>query len=81
MFHQVFVDVYFLQQLVKPGGLVILDDHWWPGVALASAYFETHMGWRAEPIEGTPGRLRALRLPLAAANPDFKTLAPFWPTA
>lgn len=81
VFHQVFVDVYFLQQLVKPGGLVILDDHWWPGVALASAYFETHMGWRPEPIDGTPGRLRALRLPVAPANPDFKVLAPFWPAS
>ena len=81
VFHQVFVDVYFLQQLVKPGGLVILDDHWWPGVALASAYFETHMGWRPQAIEGTPGRLRALRLPMTPANPDFKTLAPFWPVA
>ncbi|WP_293853830.1 class I SAM-dependent methyltransferase [uncultured Alsobacter sp.] len=78
VFHQVFVDVYFLQTLVKPGGLVILDDHWWPGVALASAYFETVMGWTAEPISGTPGRLRALRLPATPATPDFKVLPPFW---
>lgn len=79
VFHQVFVDMYFLDSLVKPGGLVILDDFWWPGVALAASYFETTMGWRSEPIAGTPGRLRALRRPMEPTPHDFKVLPPFWP--
>ena len=29
VFHKVFVDLYHLQMIVRPGGLVILDDYWW----------------------------------------------------
>jgi predicted O-methyltransferase YrrM len=29
-FHEVFVDLYFLRKIVRPGGMVVLDDHWWP---------------------------------------------------
>src|SRR5262249_2980340 len=29
-FHEVFVDFYFLRKLVRPGGLIILDDASWP---------------------------------------------------
>lgn len=32
VFQNVFVDLYYLQMIVRPGGLVILDDYWWPGV-------------------------------------------------
>jgi predicted O-methyltransferase YrrM len=80
VFHQVMVDLYFLQMLVRPGGVVVLDDHWWPGVNLASTYFEANCGWSSEPFTGgTPGRLRVLRLPKTPVMPDFKVVAPFWP--
>lgn len=79
LFHNVFVDLYYLQMIVRPGGLIILDDHWWPGVATASRYFETNLGWRPHMLaDGTPGRLRALRLPDLPVTPNFKKLAPFW---
>jgi predicted O-methyltransferase YrrM len=82
VFHNVFVDLYYLQMIVRPGGLVVLDDDWWPGVATAARYFETNLGWRPHAIvNGTPGRLRALRLPDSPVKPDFKKLAPFWPGA
>jgi len=82
VFHNVFVDLYYLQKIVRPGGLVILDDYWWPGVATAARYFEINLGWRLHAIEnGTPGRLRALRLPDSPAEPGFKELTPFWPGA
>jgi predicted O-methyltransferase YrrM len=80
MFHNVFVDLYYLQMIVRPGGLVVLDDHWWPGVATASRYFETNLGWQPHAIaNGTPRRLHALRLPDPPVVPDFKQLTPFWP--
>jgi predicted O-methyltransferase YrrM len=48
-FHEVFVDLYFLRKIVRPGGIIVLDDHWWPAVRTAAHYFETNMGWRVVP--------------------------------
>lgn len=80
LFHNVFVDLYFLRTIVKPGGLVILDDYWWPSVATAVRYYETNLGWRPVNITGgTPGRLKAMRLPDKEIAPNFKELMPFWP--
>jgi predicted O-methyltransferase YrrM len=80
IFHNVFVDLYFLRTIVRPGGLVILDDYWWPSVATAVRYYEKNLGWRSIKIAGgTPGRLRAMRLPDSEIEPNFKELMPFWP--
>jgi predicted O-methyltransferase YrrM len=85
-FHEVFVDLYFLRKIVRPGGLVILDDHWWPSVRTAAAYYETNMGWQAIPDAFTAGthdqttgqpRARALRLPDPPSEPDFNAFQPF----
>jgi len=62
IFHNVFVDLFFLWELVRPGGLVVLDDCDWPSVAKAIRYFEDNAGWRSESM-GQPTRLRAFRLP------------------
>jgi predicted O-methyltransferase YrrM len=79
LFHNVFVDLYYLQMIVRPGGLVVLDDYWWPGVMTAARYYETNLGWRGQAVaNGTPGRLLALRLPDAPLKLDFKELTPFW---
>ncbi len=76
VFHNVFVDLFFLQELVRPGGLVILDDCRWPSVATAVRYFELNAGWEAEPID-RPTRLRAYRLPNPRFEPTFDTFEPF----
>ena len=31
-FHEVFVDLYFLRRLVRPGGLIVPDDAAWPAL-------------------------------------------------
>ncbi len=36
IFHNVFVDLFYLRELVRPGGLMILDDCNYPSVATAS---------------------------------------------
>lgn len=91
-FHEVFVDLYFLRQLVRPGGLVLVDDDWAPAVRTAVRYFEHNLAWAVlpkaftggtvEPFGGTPGadtvtRCRALRLPGERFEPPFEDFRPF----
>jgi predicted O-methyltransferase YrrM len=85
-FHEVFVDLYFLRKIVRPGGVIVLDDHWWPSVRTAEHYFEINMGWRAVPgafdagtIDQETGRarLQALRLPDPPFEPSFEHFQPF----
>lgn len=85
-FHEVFVDLYFLRKIVWPGGIIVLDDHWWPSVRTAAHYFEVNMGWQVVPgafdagtIDQTTGctRLQALRLPDPPFEPDFGRFQPF----
>ena len=85
-FHEVFVDLYFLRKIVRPGGLIVLDDHWWPSVRTAERYFEKNMGWQAVPTalaggsidqgSGEP-RVRALRLPDPSFEPAFEDFQRF----
>jgi predicted O-methyltransferase YrrM len=76
IFHNVFVDLFYLRELVRPGGLIVLDDCQWPSVATAARYFEVNTGWRAEEM-GTPTRLRAFRLPDPPVAPSFESFVPF----
>jgi hypothetical protein len=85
-FHEVFVDLYFLRRIVRPGGIVVVDDHWWPSVRTAVRYFEVNMGWRAVPgafdggtVDQATGhpRLQALRLPDPPFEPAFERFRPF----
>jgi predicted O-methyltransferase YrrM len=73
-FHEVFVDLYFLRKLVRPGGLIILDDATLPSVATAVRYFDRNLGWRPVSIEG---RLTARRLPDELAEPAFTDFKSF----
>jgi predicted O-methyltransferase YrrM len=91
-YHEVFVDLYFLRKIVRPGGLVVVDDYWTPPVRTAVRYYERNLGWTAVPdafargtvgsIGAEPGaepvpRSRALRLPDPAFEPPFEAFQPF----
>jgi predicted O-methyltransferase YrrM len=76
IFHNVFVDLCFLREIVRPGGLIVLDDCGWPSVGTAVRYFERNTGWTAEPV-GRPTRLRAFRLPDPRVEPSFEDFEPF----
>lgn len=78
IFHNVFVDLFFLRELVRPGGLMILDDCNHLSVATAVRYFEVNTGWEPEPI-AAPTRLRAFRLPKPRTEPSFTSFQPFGP--
>jgi predicted O-methyltransferase YrrM len=59
-FHEVFVDLYFLRKIVRPGGVIVLDDDWTPSVRTAVRYYERNLGWRVLPdafADGTFGRI------------------------
>jgi predicted O-methyltransferase YrrM len=95
-FHEVFVDLYFLRKVVRPGGLIVLDDDWTPSVRTAVRYYEQNLGWTAIPdafaggtfwtigrdpaAEAVP-RCRALRLPDPSFEPPFEVFHPFWPAS
>jgi predicted O-methyltransferase YrrM len=93
-FHEVFVDLYFLRKIVRPGGLVVIDDDWTPSVRTAARYYERNLGWTAIPDAFSGGtlraigddpaavavpRCRALRLPEASFEPPFEQFHPFGP--
>ena len=73
-FHEVFVDLYFLRKLVRPGGLIILDDAAWASVAAALRYFDLNLGWRPVSIAG---RLTARQVPDEPFEPNFTDFKPF----
>jgi predicted O-methyltransferase YrrM len=73
-FHEVFVDLYFLRKLVRPGGLIVLDDAAWPSVAAALRYFDLNLGWQPVSIAG---RLTARRVPDQPFDPPFTEFKPF----
>jgi predicted O-methyltransferase YrrM len=73
-FHEVFVDLYYVRKLVRPGGLVILDDTESPSVGTALRYFELNLGWKREPLGS---RLVACRLPSELIEPAFTDFKPF----
>ncbi|WBB94328.1 class I SAM-dependent methyltransferase [Verrucosispora sp. WMMC514] len=90
-FHEVFVDLYFLRKIVRPGGLIVMDDDWTPSVRTAVRYYERNLGWAAIPDAFTGGtlrnigddpaaelvpRCRAIRLPESMAEPPFEQFHP-----
>jgi predicted O-methyltransferase YrrM len=63
-FEGVFLDLYFMTRLVRPGGLVVVDDMWMPAVRTAVAYAERNLAVTLEPDalpNGFRWRRRALR--------------------
>ena len=49
-FDGVFVDLVYLGRLVRPGGIVFLDDYHLPAVARAASFFLTNLGWTLEEL-------------------------------
>jgi predicted O-methyltransferase YrrM len=49
-FDGVFVDLVYLGRLVRPGGIVFLDDYQLPAVERAASFFTTNLGWKLEDV-------------------------------
>jgi predicted O-methyltransferase YrrM len=67
-FEGVFLDLYFMTRLVKPGGLVVVDDMWMPAVRTAVAYAEKNLGATLEPA-ALPSGFRWRHRPLSRGVP------------
>ena len=68
-FEGIFLDLYFMTRLVKPGGLVVVDDMWMPAVRTAVAYVERNLGATLEP-EALPNAFRWRKRPLSRGVPS-----------
>jgi predicted O-methyltransferase YrrM len=68
-FEGVFLDLYFMTRLVKPGGLIVVDDMWMPSVRMAVAYVERNLGVTLEP-DALPNGFRWRRRPLSHGLPS-----------
>jgi predicted O-methyltransferase YrrM len=49
-FDGVFPDLLFLGRLVRPGGIVFVDDYQLPAVVKAASFFVTNVGWTLEEV-------------------------------
>ncbi len=77
-FEHVFLDIYYMTRLVRPGGLVIVDDLWMPAVQAAVAYARTNLGCAAESRpDPAAKRFAILRLPPAPPQRAWDHFIPF----
>ena len=51
-FDGVFVDLVYLRRLLRPGGIVFLDDYQLPAIARAASFFRANLGWVLEEVSG-----------------------------
>ncbi len=49
-FDGVFVDLFYLGRLVRPGGVIFLDDYQLPAIERATSFFVANLGWTVEEI-------------------------------
>lgn len=49
-FDGVFLDLIFLGRLVRPGGIIFLDDYHLPAIARAASFCLTNLGWTLEDV-------------------------------
>lgn len=47
-FEHVFVDLFYLGRILKPGSLIFLDDLQLPGIRKVTSFFINNLGWKME---------------------------------
>jgi predicted O-methyltransferase YrrM len=70
-FDGVFVDLVYLERLVRPGGIVFLDDYQLPSVERAVSFFLANLGWSLEEVAGEDDR-HHWAVVRTSANPDTR---------
>lgn len=79
LFDYVFVDLFYTLQLVRPGGLIILDDLWMPAVRAAIAFFAKNLEVQTTVPDptGPARRYLTLRVPAKPSNRAWDHFAEF----
>jgi predicted O-methyltransferase YrrM len=67
-FEGVFLDLYYMTRLVKPSGLVVVDDMWMPAVRTAVSYVEKNLAATLD-ADALPGAFKWRRRPLRRGVP------------
>ena len=55
-FDGVFVDLVYLGKLLRPGGVVFIDDYHLPGIARAVSFFISNLDWSLEEVSSKEPR-------------------------
>lgn len=79
LFDNAFIDLVYMLRLVRPGGLVVLDDYWMPAVRGAVDFFVRNLGITATPIADEKGRAKMawLRVPASPVKRAWDHYVPF----
>jgi predicted O-methyltransferase YrrM len=82
LFENALIDVCFMQRLVAPEGLVVVDDVWMPAVRAAVRYATTNLGLVQEgpppgADERAARRMAILRTPACAPDRPWDHFVPF----
>lgn len=71
-FETVMIDLFWMGRVVRPGGLVVVDDLWMPSVRAGVEYFEKNLLWNREVSENPDAkRYAVLRLPEKAVEREW----------
>ena len=78
-FDEAMVDLFFALRLVKPNGLIVLDDHWMPSIQTVLSFCTTNWGLELELFDpnGPAARLVAMRNNGAAMKRPWDHFVPF----
>lgn len=76
LFDAVFLDLIYLGRLVRPGGIIFVDDYQLPAIARAVSFCLTNLGWTLEDVSRSDENhnwavLRTARDPIPRPFPHF----------
>ena len=78
-FEHVFLDLFYLERLVRPRGVVFIDDYQLPAIRKALAFFAGNLGWTIEHVspDDPLNQWAVVRRPADPVTRDYRTFADF----
>jgi hypothetical protein len=71
-FDAVFVDLFYLGRVVRPGGVIFRGDYQLPAVRRAAAFYVSNLGWSPEEVSGADD-LHEWAVLRTSARPDCRS--------